>query len=250
MQNFDWLSRSELLVGREGLEKLASKHVLIVGLGGVGSYAAEAIARAGIGKITIIDGDDVERSNINRQMVALNSTIDKFKADIMAERIRDINPEVELIVIKNFMGPDEMDELLTINTYDYVMDCIDSVMPKLTLISQAYRKNLPLISSMGAGGKVDPTKLQVADLGDSHTCKLAFYIRKRLKKFGIKKGFDVVFSTETVIKESLILTDGSNFKRSAYGTISYLPAVFGMTCASVVIRNLLELPIQKYKRDF
>lgn len=240
MQDFNWLSRTELLTGREKLETLASKHVLIVGLGGVGSYAAEAICRAGIGNITIVDGDAVDPTNKNRQLVALDSTNGKLKADIMSDRMRDINPEVNLTVHKIFLAPDKMKALLENSSFDYIMDCIDSVTPKITLISQAYESGIKLASSMGAGGKMDPTKVQTADFSETHNCKLARYLRKRLHRMNIYKGFKVVFSPEPISKDFLIHTDGSNFKRSAYGTISYMPAVFGLTLASIVIRDLLE----------
>lgn len=240
MQDFSWLSRTELLVGREKLEEIANKHVLIVGLGGVGSFAAEAIARGGVGNITIIDGDEVEASNRNRQLVALTSTDGVNKADVMAERILEINLEVNLTVIKQFMNPEDMEELMDENSFDYVMDCIDSVTPKIKLIASTRKKGLKLVSSMGAGGKMDPTQVKVADLEDSYNCKLAHYMRKRLHRLGIRKGFPVVFSSELPLKSSIVRTDGSNFKRSAYGTCSYMPAVFGLTCASVVLRDFSE----------
>lgn len=240
MQDFSWLSRTELLTGRESLEKLSKKNVLIVGLGGVGSYAAEAICRAGIGNITIVDGDAVDPTNKNRQLVALNSTNDKFKADIMSDRMHDINPEVNLTVYKEFLEPDRMKELLENNKFDYVMDCIDSVTPKITLIAQAYELGYKVASSMGAGGKMDPSKIQIGDISESYNCKLASYLRKRLHRLGIYKGIKVAFSPEPVSKDFIVRTDGSNYKRSAYGTVSYMPAVFGLCVASIVIRDLLE----------
>lgn len=240
MQDFSWLSRTELLTGREKLETLATKHVLVVGLGGVGSYAAEAICRAGIGNITLVDGDAVDPTNKNRQLVALDSTNGKLKADVMVDRLLDINTEVNLTVHKTFLAPDKMKELLKDNSFDYVMDCIDSVTPKIILIQQAYETGIKLASAMGAGGKMDPTKVQVADFSETYNCKLSRYLRKRLHRLNIYKGFKVVFSPESISKDFLIHTDGSNFKRSAYGTISYMPAIFGLTLASIVIRDLLE----------
>lgn len=237
--DFAWLSRTELLVQRTGLETLSSKHVLVVGMGGVGSFAAEFIARSGIGKMTIVDGDVVDISNCNRQLPALRTTVGKYKTDIMEERIKSINPDVELIKITEFLTPERMEELLSNNSYDYVMDCIDSVTPKLTLISMALKYKYPLISSMGAGGRYDPTQIKVADVSKSYNCPLAHYVRKRLRKMDIKKGFKVVFSSELPDKDSIMTTDGSNFKRSAYGTMAWLPAAFGGTCASVVVRELL-----------
>ncbi|GAB3517030.1 tRNA threonylcarbamoyladenosine dehydratase [Emticicia fontis] len=242
-----WLSRSELLVGKEGIDALQKAHVLIVGLGGVGSFAAEFICRAGVGEMTVVDGDVVDPSNRNRQLPALATNHGVSKADIMAERLLAINPELTLHVVKEFLTPEKCREILTVK-YDYVMDCIDSITPKLTLLSTAYEQQQKIVSSMGAGGKIDPTKLFVADLYDTYECLFAQYVRKRIKKLGVNYGIKAVFSTEAVKRDSLILTDGSNFKRSAYGTISYIPAAFGGVCASVVIRELLGYPIELVKR--
>ena len=247
MSDLSWLSRSELLVGKSGIDKLQKAHVLVVGLGGVGSFAAEFICRSGVGEMTIVDGDVVDPSNRNRQLPALFTTHGVSKAEWMAERLIAINPDLKLHVIKEFLTPDACQELMK-NSYDYVMDCIDSITPKLTLIREAYLSGKRIVSSMGAGGKTDPTKIRVADLYDTYTCKLAFYIRKRVKKLGVAKGVRAVFSTEDMDKDSLIMTDGSNYKQSAYGTISYLPAAFGGVAASVVIRDLLEIPVETVKR--
>jgi tRNA A37 threonylcarbamoyladenosine dehydratase len=242
-----WLSRSELLVGKEGIDQLQNAHILIVGLGGVGSFAAEFICRAGVGEMTIVDGDVVDPTNRNRQLPALATNHGVSKADIMAERLVAINPELKLNVVKEFLTPEKCREILTVK-YDYVMDCIDSITPKLTLLSTAYEQKQKIVSSMGAGGKMDPTKLVVADLYDTYECLFAQYVRKRIKRLGVDYGIKAVFSTEAVKRDSLILTDGSNFKRSAYGTISYIPAAFGGVCASVVIRELLGYPIDMLKR--
>lgn len=233
-----WMSRTRLLVGDEGIEKLISAHVLIVGLGGVGSYAAEAIARAGVGEMTIADGDIVDPSNRNRQLPALYTTHGMSKAELMAERILAINPSVKLHVVNKFLNPDAIKELAA-GQYDYVIDAIDSISPKLYLITTCLQKGHRFVSSMGAGGKMDPTMLKVVDISETHTCPFAQTVRKRLKSLGIYSGFKAVFSTEVADKRSLMYTDGSNYKKSAYGTISFLPAVFGMTCASVVIRDLV-----------
>lgn len=240
MNDLAWLSRTKLLVGDERLMKLVNAHVLVVGLGGVGSFAAEFIARAGVGKMTIVDGDVVDPSNRNRQLPALFSTHGLAKADIMEERLRQINPEIELIVVKDFMMPEKMEELLSVR-YDYVVDAIDSLTPKLRLLSLAYFNNQRIVSSMGAGGKMDPTMIKVADISKTHRDKLAFYVRKRLRKFNIYSGIKTVFSPEPNIEGSLMYTDGNNFKKSAFGTISYLPAAFGGACASVVIRDIVGL---------
>lgn len=239
MTDTKWLSRTELLIGREKLEKLMNAHVLVVGMGGVGSFAAEFICRSGVGEMTIIDGDVVDPSNRNRQLPALATTHGQSKADIMGERLLAINPELKLHVIKEFVMPDKVDMLLQ-GQLDYVVDAIDSITPKLTFIKAAYAKGLRLVSSMGAGAKLDPTQLKVADISKTYMCPFAQQIRKNLKGAGIYKGIKVVFSPEEPIKESLMLTDGSNFKKSAYGTISYLPATFGAVLSSVVIRDLME----------
>jgi len=238
--DLSWLSRTELLIGKDKLLKLASSHVMIVGLGGVGSYAAEFIARSGIGKMTIIDGDVVDPTNRNRQLPALATNHGVSKAEIMAERLKAINPEIELNVVKQFVNPEMVQEQLAHNP-DYIIDAIDSITPKITFISLAFEKRIPMICSMGAGAKLDPTQLQVVDISKTYNCPFAQQIRKNLKsKFNIRKGLKVVFSPELPIKESLMLTDGRNFKKSAYGTISYLPAVFGAVTASVVIRDLIK----------
>jgi tRNA threonylcarbamoyladenosine dehydratase len=247
MLDTSWLSRTELLVGNEGLEKLVNAHVLVVGLGGVGSYAAEFIARAGVGTMTIVDGDVVDPTNRNRQLPALATTHGLSKASIMAGRLLGINPELKLTVINDFLSPEKADAICQQHRYDFVMDCIDSITPKLNLITSAKRHNLNIVTSMGAGGKFDPTRIKVADLRDTNTCPFAMYVRKRLKKKGIIKGLISVFSDEPPPKSSLMYTDGSNFKKSAYGTISYLPAAFGGVCASVVIRGLLNQKIDFYK---
>jgi tRNA A37 threonylcarbamoyladenosine dehydratase len=239
MTDTAWLSRTELLIGKEKLNKLMNAHVLVVGMGGVGSFAAEFICRSGVGEMTIIDGDVVDPSNRNRQLPALATTHGMSKADLMGERLMQINPELKLHVIKEFVMPERVQELLQ-GELDYVVDAIDSITPKLTFIKAAYAKGLPLVSSMGAGAKLDPTRLQVTDISKTYNCPFAQQIRKQLKDDGIYKGIKVVFSPEEPIKESLMLTDGSNFKKSAYGTISYLPATFGATVASVVIRDLMD----------
>ena len=242
-----WLSRSALLVGDKGIDVLQKSHVLVVGLGGVGSFAAEFMCRAGVGELTIVDGDVVDPSNRNRQLPALATNHGEAKASIMAERLLAINPQLKLHIIQDFLTPEKCEEIF-INRYDYVMDCIDSIMPKLFLLSSAYNSGHRVVSSMGAGGKLDPTKLKVADLLDTYQCQFAQYVRKRIKRFGIGRGIKSVFSTEELIRSSLIMTDGSNFKRSAYGTISYLPAVFGGVCASVALRDLMGLQVELSER--
>lgn len=238
MKDFSWLSRTSLLIGEEVLKRLSEKHVLIVGMGGVGSFAAEFVARAGIGKITIIDGDIIDTTNRNRQLPALHSTIGQSKSAVMATRLLDINPELELTNIANFIDPDKVEQCLATSP-DFIIDAIDSITPKVQFLVQAYAHQLPIVSSMGAGAKLDPTQLQVVDISKTYNCPFAQQIRKNLKSHGIYKGITTVFSPEEIIKESLMHTDGKNYKKSAYGTISYMPATFGAIVASVAIRKLI-----------
>lgn len=237
MTDRSWLSRTELLIGKEKLQELEHKHVLVIGLGGVGSYAAEFIARGGVGQMTIVDGDVVDPTNRNRQLPALATNHGEPKALIMKERLLSINPDLKLRVVQSFIMPEMVEELLSIK-YDYVIEAIDSITPKIMVLTTAYAKEQNIVSSMGAGGKFDPTRLRVTDISETHTCRLAKYVRKRLHRKGVFTGIKAVFSDEHIVKESLIKTDGTNFKKSAYGTISYLPATFGATCASVVLRAL------------
>ena len=239
MTDYSWLSRTELLIGRESLERLAASHVLVVGMGGVGSFAAEFICRAGVGEMTIIDGDIVDPSNRNRQLPALATNHGQSKVLLMAERLMQINPELKLHTINEFVMPGRVEDMLA-GKPDYVVDAIDSITPKLTFLKAAWNHKMRLVSSMGAGGKLDPTRLQVADISKSYNCPFAQQIRKQLKNEGITKGLKVVFSPEEPDKNSIMRTDGKNFKKSAYGTISYLPATFGAVLASVVIRELID----------
>lgn len=247
MADLNWLSRSALILGDNGINLLQTKHVLVVGLGGVGSFAAEFVCRSGIGEMTIVDGDVVDPSNRNRQLPALATNHGVSKAEIMKERLLAINPALKLHVVNSFLTPEKCREILE-SKYDYVMDCIDSIMPKITLLSAALQQNIPIVSAMGAGGKLDPTQLRITYLPDTYQCVFASYVRKRLRKLSHTNKIKAVFSTEEVRKESLIMTDGSNFKRSAYGTVSYLPAAFGGVCASVVIRDLLGEKIAMEER--
>ena len=239
MTDYSWLSRTELLIGRESLERLAASHVLVVGMGGVGSFAAEFICRAGVGEMTIIDGDIVDPSNRNRQLPALATNHGQSKVLLMADRLMQINPELKLHTINEFVMPGRVEDMLA-GKPDYVVDAIDSITPKLTFLKAAWNHQMRLVSSMGAGGKLDPTRLQVADISKSYNCPFAQQIRKQLKNEGITKGIKVVFSPEEPDKNSIMRTDGKNFKKSAYGTISYLPATFGAVLASVVIRELID----------
>ncbi|CEN44249.1 conserved hypothetical protein [Capnocytophaga canis] len=235
----NWLERTELLVKSEGIERLKKANILVVGLGGVGSFAAEFIARSGVGKMTIIDGDVFDVTNINRQLPALQSTVGKSKAEVLASRLKDINPELELTALTEFLSPERAFEVVTPD-FDYVVDCIDSITPKLNLILSARAKRIKLISSMGAGGALDPSQVKVADIRKTRDCPLARNIRKRLKKEGIHSGFKAVYSSEVASKDTMQQTDGTNFKKSFYGTISYMPAAFGLHAAATVINYLLE----------
>ena len=234
----NWLERTELLLGSEKLELLRNAHVLVVGLGGVGAYAAEMIARAGVGRMTVADADTVNATNINRQLVALHSTVGRPKAEVLAERLRDINPGIGLTVVAKYIRDEETYTLLDAARYDYVVDAIDTLSPKLALIAASLERGLPLVSSMGAGAKTDPTRLEIADISKTHHCPLAHMLRKRLHKIGIRKGFRAVFSPEPMREGAMILCEEQN-KKSNVGTISYIPALFGIGCASVVVRDLI-----------
>ena len=236
----NWLERTELLINEEGLEKLATANILVVGLGGVGSFAAEFVARSGVGRMTIVDGDYEDITNINRQLPALHSTIGMPKVEVVSKRLMDINLELQLTCINRFLNPEDMGKLIDNERFDYIMDCIDSVTPKIELIKVARRRKVKIVSAMGAGGKIDPSKVMVRDISKTHNCFLAKQVRKRLKKEGIDKGFRCVFSNEPQNEKSLRMTDGSQYKKSFYGTISFMPAIFGLYSASEVINYLLK----------
>ncbi|AXG75069.1 tRNA threonylcarbamoyladenosine dehydratase [Flavobacterium arcticum] len=235
----EWTERAELLFKKEGLERLKNAHVLVVGMGGVGSFAAEFIARAGVGSMTIVDGDIVDITNINRQLPALHSTVNKPKVDIVGDRLMDINPELKLIRIKEFLSPERAYELVT-KDYDYVLDCIDSITPKLNLIMSARRQKVKIISNMGAGGKYEASKVKVTDISKTEYCPLAKIIRKRLRREGISRGVKVVFSVESPDETSIKTTDGTNYKKSFYGTNSWMPALFGLHAAETVVKYIIN----------
>jgi tRNA A37 threonylcarbamoyladenosine dehydratase len=234
----EWTERAELLLKREGLDKLRNATVLIVGLGGVGSFAAEFLARAGVGAMTIVDGDVVDITNINRQLPALHSTVGQPKIKIVGDRLMDINPALKLTQVEEFLSPERALEIVS-EEFDYILDCIDSITPKLNLIIAAKRKRVKIISSMGAGGKMEASKVKVADINNTVNCFLAKTIRRRLKEVKIDK-LKVVFSSEIQDDTSLKMTDGSNYKRSFYGTNSYMPGLFGLYAAETVIRYLIK----------
>jgi tRNA A37 threonylcarbamoyladenosine dehydratase len=233
----DWLSRTELLLGADGLNKLKTSNVLIVGLGGVGGYAAEMICRAGVGKMTIVDGDTIHTTNLNRQLLALGSTDGKAKAMVMAERLKDINPGLEVTVISEYIRDERMKEILD-SGFSYTVDAIDTLSPKVFLIYHAVMKKIPVVSSMGAGGKFDPTRIVISDISETTDCSLARILRKRLHRLGIRNGVTAVYSSEAIDKSKVVPANGEKNKASIVGTISYMPAAFGIACASVVIRDL------------
>jgi tRNA threonylcarbamoyladenosine dehydratase len=234
-----WMSRSQLLLGDEKVMALMGKNVLVVGLGGVGGICAEMIARAGVGRMTIVDGDTVDLSNCNRQVVALHSTEKQNKTDVLAARLRDINPLIALTVVNDFLKDEKTFALLDNGNFDYVVDCIDTLSSKVFLIKGCVDRNIPVVSSLGAGGKVDPSQVQVTDISKTYQCNLAKYVRKYLRKLNIKKGVTVVFSPEEADQSRIIETEKAYPKKSIIGTISYMPAIFGCTAASVVIRGLM-----------
>ena len=233
-----WQERAELLFKKEGLSNLKNAKVLVVGLGGVGSFAAEFLARAGVGTMTIVDGDVVDITNINRQLPALHSTVGMPKVHVVGDRLMDINPELNLIRVEEFLSPERAFEIVSPD-FDYVLDCIDSVTPKLNLIIACKRQRVKVISSMGAGGKMEAAKVKVSCISSSTNCLLAKTIRKRLKEHKIDK-LKVVYSSEIQDASSLKMTDGTNYKRSFYGTNSYMPCLFGLYVAETVIRHLLK----------
>jgi tRNA A37 threonylcarbamoyladenosine dehydratase len=234
----NWQERTLLLLGDEKAKRLAEAHVLIVGVGGVGAYAAEMICRAGVGRMTIVDGDVVNPSNINRQLVARHSTVGQKKVDVLAERLLDINPALQLTCHHEFLHDELTDNLLDSTKLDFVVDAIDTLSPKVHLMLAARRRKIKIVSSMGAGARIDPTQVRIADLNDTRECTLARAVRKRLARLGFRKGFPVVFSTEKPNMEAVLLTEGERNKKSTVGTVSYMPAVFGCFLASYVIRKL------------
>lgn len=235
----EWTERAELLFKKEGLNKLQNAKVMVVGLGGVGSFAAEFLARAGVGNMIIVDGDVVDITNINRQLPALHSTVGEPKVTIVGDRLMDINPELNLTRVKEFLSPERAFELVS-EDMDYVLDCIDSITPKLNLIVGCKKKKVKIISNMGAGGKMLASKVTVKDISKTDVCPLAKVVRKRLRKMGVKKRVKAVFSMEKPDETSVKMTDGTNFKKSFYGTNSYMPALFGLHAAETVIRDLLK----------
>jgi tRNA threonylcarbamoyladenosine dehydratase len=237
----DWLTRTELLLTGVALNKLKSANILVVGLGGVGAYVAEMVCRAGVGSMTIVDGDNIHITNRNRQLPALNSTVGLAKAEVMGQRLLDINPGIKLTVIQEYIKDERIEEVLD-KGFDYVVDAIDTLSPKIFLIYHSLQRKYPVVSSMGAGGKFDPTRICISDISETTDCSLARILRKRLHRLGIREGFTAVYSPEVIDKSKIIPTSGEKNKASIVGTISYMPASFGIACASVVIRDLAGIP--------
>lgn len=234
-----WKERTELLVGPEGLERLFESSVAVIGLGGVGAYAAEMLCRAGVGHLILLDSDVVSESNKNRQLIALDSTIGKPKSAVLAERLKDINPDVRLTLINCYLEEGSIQQLLGEHKVDFLVDAIDTLAPKIALIKYCVESGIPHVSSMGAGAKFDATAVRLADLSKSYNCPLAYILRKKLRKVGISKGFKVVFSEELPRREAIVAVEERN-KKSNVGTISYLPAVFGCVCAQAAVEHLLK----------
>lgn len=238
MTGKEWQQRTELLLGKDKTERLRRAHVLVVGLGGVGAYAAEMLCRAGVGQLTLVDADTVQPSNINRQLPALHSTLGQTKAEVLAARFRDINPDIQLKVLPVYLKDEAIPALLDSARFDFIVDAIDTVAPKCYLIYHALQRGLKIVSSMGAGAKKDITQIRFADLWETYHCGLSKAVRKRLQKMGMKRKLPVVFSTEQADPEAVMLVDGEQNKKSIAGTVSYMPAVFGCYLAEYVIRKL------------
>jgi tRNA A37 threonylcarbamoyladenosine dehydratase len=230
--------RSHILIGDEGIERLQKAHVLLAGVGGVGSFTAEALARMGVGHITLVDHDVVSGSNINRQLVALTSNVGQSKAEVMSARIKDINPDCDVTLIKEFLTPESIPELLS-TPFDVVIDAIDSMSSKASLIETAWRNDMTIFASMGAGGKLDPTQVRTGDLLDTRICKLAKQLRGHLRKRGVGRGIQTVYSLEMPLAPLPPEDVGRGRPRAVNGTVSYMPSIFGLTLAGMVINHII-----------
>jgi len=235
-----WTERTELLLGAETRQRLRDAYVLVVGVGGVGGYAAEMLVRSGIGHLVIIDSDLVGETNLNRQLLALRSTLGRSKCAVLQERLLDINPGLDIRVIEDYIHEDNVAALLDPIPADVVIDAIDTLSPKIALIQYCLKRGLKLVSSMGAGAKLDATAIRIDDISKTRECPLAHALRKRLHRLGIHSGFTAVYSTEKPYRESVVLEESRN-KRSQVGTISYLPAVFGCACAQAALREWIDI---------
>lgn len=235
----EWMQRTTLLLGENNIQHLQQCHVLVVGVGGVGAYAAEMLVRAGVGRITILDSDCVAPGNINRQLVALHSTIGKPKVEILAQRLLDINPSLQLSAQQRYLEADDATELLQ-TRYDFVVDAIDTVAPKVALLAACLQQNIPVVSSMGAGARIDPTQIRYADINQTTHCGLARAVRARLRKMNIRHKLPVVYSTEIPNADAVEEVTGERNKRTTVGTISYMPAMFGCYLAAYVLKQLTQ----------
>lgn len=235
----EWMQRTSLLLSEEKTIRLQACRILVVGVGGVGAYAAEMLVRAGVGRMTIIDSDVVSPSNINRQLVALHSTIGQDKVEVLANRLRDINPQLELSARKCYLDVEGVEDLLR-EGYDFVVDAIDTVAPKVALLATCMRQGIAVVSSMGAGARTDLTQIRYADIADTFHCGLARAVRQRLRKMGVRGKLPVVFSTEEPHAEAVQEVVGERNKRTTVGTVSYMPAVFGCYLAAYVIRRVTQ----------
>ncbi len=233
-----FFERTHILVGDRGYHRLRNAHVFLAGLGGVGSFAAEALVRMGIGQLTVVDHDVVAASNLNRQLVALESTLGRPKAEVMAARMFEINPELRLRAVKTFLRPENVAELAP-EPYDFVVDAIDSLNCKAALVEHAYKRGLKVASSMGAAGKFDPTRVRAGDVFDTEVCPLARHMRRRLRRREVGRGVLAVYSTEKPLPPLAPQPTSRGRDRAVNGTVSYLPAIFGLTLAGLVIQRIL-----------
>lgn len=234
-----WQERTHILIGDEGIGKLKNATVAVIGLGGVGAYAAEMLCRAGVGRLVLLDSDTVSLTNKNRQLIAMDSTVGMQKTDVLAARLKDINPQVALDLIPEYIEESNIDAVLGRYKIDFLVDAIDTLSPKIALIKYCVENGIKHVSSMGAGAKFDVTAIRIKDLSKSFNCPLAYMLRKKLRKIGISKGFDVVFSEELPDKDAIVPMEDRN-KKSQVGTISYLPAVFGCACAQCAIEYIVK----------
>lgn len=234
----EWTERTELLLGADKMERLKKAHILIVGTGGVGAYAAEMLARAGVGKLTLLDADKVQLSNLNRQVIALHSTLDEDKVRVLERRLKDVNPDLNVTARAEFLEEGSVKTLLTENKFDFVVDAIDTIAPKCALIMEAMRLKVPIVSSMGAGAKTDVTQIRFADLWSTYHCGLSKAVRTRLKKEKMQRPLPVVFCTQQADMNAVVKVEGERNKKTTTGTVSYMPAVFGCYLAQYVISNL------------
>lgn len=235
-----WTQRTELLFGSEALRKLSDARVAVVGVGGVGAAAAEMLARSGVGHLALIDSDEVSESNINRQLPALHSTVGQKKCEVLSRRLRDINPDIDIHPVCEYVNEENIGQVLSAFAPDHVVDAIDTLSPKIALIQYCLARKIPLVSSMGSGAKVDATKVRVADISKTRMCPLAHMLRKRLHKLGISSGFLAVFSEEPPMRESVVIEESRN-KKSQVGTASWLPTVFGCVCAQTTVCHIVGI---------